>query len=270
MIKESVSVSVSVVIPCFRCASTIGRDVDSKLAQTVRPVEVILVDDASGDEALEILNDLERTYKTWIKVISLPFNLGAAGVHNEGWRIATQPYIAFLDANDSWHLRKIEIQYEYMNRHPQAMLCGHRCVLLNDREVPPALPENPQVVAIKRLGLLFHNPFATPSVMLRRDMPWRFQMGKHYAEDWLLWQKIVYAGAEVIRIDSPLAYVHKPFYGASGLSASLWRMEKEEIADFLQLFRSGQISAVICSAAIIYSILKYIRRLVVVRLKMCG
>lgn len=268
MIKESGFAPVSVVIPCFRCAATIDRAVDSILAQTMRPAEIILVDDASGDGTLAILNNLEHAHKAWIKVIPLPVNLGAAGARNEGWCAATQPYIAFLDADDSWHPRKIEVQYEYMSRHPQVMLCGHQCVLLNDGEVPPALPENPQVVAINHHGLLFRNPFATPTVMLRKDAPWRFQTGKHYAEDRLLWQQIVYADAEVMRIESPLAYVHKPFYGASGLSANLWRMEKEELANFLQLFRSGQISVVICFAAIIYSILKHIRRLVVAGVRM--
>ena len=53
---------VSVVIPCYRCASTIQRAIQSVIAQILKPAEVILVDDASGDETLAVLKEFEQQH----------------------------------------------------------------------------------------------------------------------------------------------------------------------------------------------------------------
>src|SRR5258706_14692588 len=95
---------VSVVVPCYRCADTIERAVRSVAAQTLRPAEVILVDDGSPDgtgAALERLR--ERFGADWIRIVRLPRNLGSASARNAGWELATQRYVAFLDSDDAWH-----------------------------------------------------------------------------------------------------------------------------------------------------------------------
>ena len=61
---------VSVVVPCFRCADTIADAVASVAAQVLRPAEVLLVDDGSGDGTLERLEELAQAYpQGWIKVL---------------------------------------------------------------------------------------------------------------------------------------------------------------------------------------------------------
>ena len=62
MIFDRTSVPVSVVIPCFRCETTIARAINSIAQQTRKPAEVILVDDASRDSTLEFLHDLASRY----------------------------------------------------------------------------------------------------------------------------------------------------------------------------------------------------------------
>ena len=84
-------VSVSVIIPCYRCASTIRRAIQSVINQTQKPAEVVLVDDASADETLVVLRELEEQYPDWIKVIALTENKGAASARNAGWAMANQP-----------------------------------------------------------------------------------------------------------------------------------------------------------------------------------
>jgi len=59
---------VSVIIPCYRCASTIQGAVQSVSNQTQKPVEVILVDDASGDDTLAALHELAQQNSDWIKL----------------------------------------------------------------------------------------------------------------------------------------------------------------------------------------------------------
>ncbi len=260
-------VPVSVVIPCYRCAATIGRAVESVLEQSVIPAEIILVEDCSGDKTLEALQNLTRTYPARLKVLQLKRNQGAASARNAGWLIATQQYVAFLDADDSWHPEKLSVQYNYMLSDPEIALCGHQCVCLRNGETAPMLPKTFHVTKISASSLLLRSAFSTPTVMLKRDVPFRFQEGIRYLEDLLLWQQIAFSGLKVARIESPLAYVHKPFYGAGGLSAQLWNMEKGELDNFVVLYKAGSINLPQYSAATIFSIIKFFKRLVVTGLR---
>jgi len=260
-------VAISVVIPCYRCALTIGRAVDSVFQQSVIPSEIILVEDCSADETLVALQELERVHPGMIKIVWMKSNGGAASARNAGWVIATQPYIAFLDADDSWHPEKLRIQYEYMRNNPDVALCGHQCVWVHDSETPPVLPKNLHATKISASSLLFKNAFSTPTVMLKGDISFRFQEGKRCAEDLLLWQQIAFAGLQVVRLESPLAYVYKHLYGAGGLSAQLWKMEKGELSDFIFLYRAKNICFLLYSAAILFSLAKFIKRLLVTKLK---
>lgn len=250
---------ISVVIPCYNCASTIRRAVFSIFEQAAIPLETILVDDCSQDGTLAVLQELARTYQR-LKIIQMERNLGAASARNVGWSASTQPYIAFLDADDSWHPEKLHIQYGYMKNNCLVALCGHQCTWLRDYEMPPQLLISHQVVRISGKSLLFKNAFNTPTVMLKRDIPFRFHEGRRYAEDLLLWQQIAFAGLQVVRIEKPLAYVHKSLYGAGGLSAQLWKMEIGELSNFVFLYRSGSISFAVYFVSSFFSIVKFIKR----------
>ena len=251
---------ISVVIPCFRCAATLGRAVQSIEQQSKRPAELILVDDASGDDTRYVLQEIGRQNSGWVKIISLDVNSGAATARNAGWSVASQPYIAFLDSDDSWHAEKLCIQYEYMVTNPEVALCGHRCLVLQKDTVPVGLSKFQSVTSVSSMSLMFRNPFSTPTVMIRRDIPFRFTSGKRYAEDFLLWQQIALAGLRIIRLEIPLAYVHKPFFGVHGLSNSMWKMEKGELDNFLFHYRSGAIGSCLYSTATAFSFLKYLIR----------
>ncbi len=258
--------NVSVIIPCFRCADTVQRAVESVAKQTLIPAEVILVEDASGDETLQALFYLQNLYADgWVKVIPRAVNDGPGTARNVGWESAKEPYIAFLDADDSWHPEKLFIQYEFMQNNPDVALCGHQCIWLRDSAPPPVPPKDLHATKISANSLLFKNAFSTPTVMLKRDIPFRFQEGKRYAEDLLLWQQIAFAGLQVVRLESPLAYVHKSLYGEDGLSAHLWKMEKGELRNLIDLYRQNNINQILLIVATVFSMAKYYKRL----LKMC-
>ena len=119
-------VPVSVIVPCYCCAATIETAIESVARQTARPAEVILVDDASGDDTVAALRRLHHRHGAdWMKVIRQEQNGGPSVARNAGWAMATQPYLAFLDADDSWHPRKVELQYGWMAAHPEVALTGH-------------------------------------------------------------------------------------------------------------------------------------------------
>lgn len=235
---------VSAVVPCFRCADTIAAAVASIAAQTLPPAEVLLVDDCSGDNTLKTLHALAAEYPPgWIQVISLSVNGGPSRARNAGWERATQDYIAFLDADDTWVQRKIELQMQALAADPKIALIAHR-VKVRERGLEPLplrMPIRTEIVGRRRM--LLNNPFPTPSVMLRRDLPFRFNEEFRRVEDFLLWAQIAHSGYRCAKINQALAYLHKPSYGAGGLSGDLEAMRQagRQVGDELQ--RLGLVTA---------------------------
>lgn len=268
MTKHSDYVPISVVIPCFRCSKTIARAIDSILHQTVRPMEVILVDDASGDETLGVLREIEKINSRLIKVVSLEKNVGAASARNAGWAIASQPYLAFLDADDAWHPKKVEVQLDWMLQHPDCGLVGHDYELFDKEPLEWAEPlPSLQVSAISKFRVLISNPFGTRTVMLKRDLPFKFKEGKRYIEDYLLWLQIILSGVPAAFIKMPLAATFKADFGENGLSAQLWKMERGELDTYWQIYKDGSVGLPATLALLGYSLVKYMRRMAIVTIR---
>jgi glycosyltransferase involved in cell wall biosynthesis len=257
---------VSVVIPCFRCGTTIGRAIASIAAQTQKPAEVLLVDDASGDETSPALQQLVSDYPGWVKLLVLDHNQGPSAARNAGWEAATQPYLAFLDADDSWHPEKIRIQYEFMQDNPDIDVSGHRCLWVRADEALPQIADRVKITNIRVLDLVFGTRLSTPTIMLKRSIPFRFEVNTRYAEDLHLWRQVACANRRVVRIESPLAYMHKAPYGVSGLSAELWPMEKGELSSLHSLYKARHISWMLLTLGSAFSIAKHIKRITHVQL----
>lgn len=237
------SAPVSVVVPCFRCAATIGDAVASVAAQTLRPAEILLVDDGSGDDTLETLQRVASEYETgWIKVIPMPANGGPSRARNAGWQAATQPWIAFLDADDTWAPRKLELQMTALRADPGIALISHRVMIRARGCAAPPLRPPVRAVLVGRRRLLLNNPFSTPSVVLRRDLPFRFDENFRRVEDFLLWAQIAHSGYRCAKINQVLASLHKPNYGAGGLSGDLAAMHRAGREVGRELLRQGLVS----------------------------
>jgi len=252
--------SISVVIPCYRCVDSISHAVKSVYEQTLRPLEVILVNDCSPDATLARLHEEQLAYpQGWIKVISLPLNAGPGTARNAGWAAARGKYIAFLDADDTWRQNKLEVQYNWLESHPDAVLLGQS---FKGGEVVEMSKCAVNFTPVTQRMLLRQNYFSTPSVMVRRDVVHRFHEGKRYCEDYQLWCDICFAGNPCYTVDYPLFDVHKPVYGASGLSGQLWRMEVGELAVYRSLLKQGRIGLLTFAVASTWSLAKYGRRVV--------
>ena len=253
--------AVSAVIPCFRCAGTIARAVDSVLRQSARPAEIFVVDDASDDGSSAALAALGAAVST----IRLARNGGPAGARNAGWRAATQPYVAFLDADDAWHVRKIELQLAWMESHPQSLLTGHR---IHEHTLgEPSVSSLGSATRVSPLMLLASNRFQTSSVMLRRSLSQRFAEDKRYCEDYLLWLEIVLGGGEAHYVDAPLATRFKAAYGADGASGRLWAMERGELDALRRVWRAGLLGFSGFAAAATWSGMKFLRRAALAQLR---
>ena len=265
--------NVSVVVPCFRATDTICRAVSSILLQEYIPREIILVDDYSNDEGctLRLLYDLQRQYqnRVVIKVLELKRNGGPGSARNVGWSAASQPYIAFLDADDTWHPSKIRIQEQYMKENSDVAICGHEFKFMKSAPNIESFPGGIQIKTsiLNPIIFLFKSQFPTSSVMLKSSIPFRFLDGRRYAEDALLWMQAAYGGQIVARINLPLVFYYKSHYGEGGLSGRLWEMEKGELCNYYLLMKSKQISIPIFVLAVVFSLIKYTRRSIVTAFK---
>jgi glycosyltransferase involved in cell wall biosynthesis len=213
---------VSVVIPCYRCEHTIGPAVASVAAQTLRPAEVLLVDDGSGDGTLQQLEAIANHFPSgWIKVIALPHNAGPSAARNRGWDRAQQPWVAFLDADDTWHPQKLQWQMEAVAKDPQIAMVSHPMDVQPRSASPSPLRSPPKAHIVARHLVMLRNPFPTASLVLRRDLPFRFDESRRRAEDFLLWAQILLSGYRCAKLDQVLASYHKPPFGAGGLSGDM-------------------------------------------------
>ena len=95
----------SVVIPLFNSAHTIERTLKSVINQTFTNFEIIIVDDGSTDNSIEIINKLTNDIR--LKIIKQK-NQGVSVARNNGVRNAQYEYIAFLDGDDEWELKYLE------------------------------------------------------------------------------------------------------------------------------------------------------------------
>ena len=255
---------VSVVIPCYRCTSTIERAVFSIGQQTFLPEKVILVEDCSEDEGetLACLYRVQASYRDRLslKIIRLDQNGGPGVARNAGWEAAKSPYIAFLDADDAWHPRKLEIQVTWMEAHPEITMTGTQTTVIGRlQEAPIRLPP----LAARKLSfnhMLIINSMPTRSVVVRSNLPHRFLSGKRYSEDYLLWLSAIADGHQAFLLEVPLAYSFKRDFGAGGLSAHLWKFHCEVLDTYNRLYHAGYINRATHKFLEVYSLVKLLRR----------
>jgi glycosyltransferase involved in cell wall biosynthesis len=110
---------VSVVIPTYNSGRLITQALDSVLAQTLPVDEIIVVDDGSTDDSPRYL----QPYLDRILYLTQR-NQGVSSARNRGIRESKCDFVAFLDADDTWHPMKLELQIEAMRKYPLVGLLG--------------------------------------------------------------------------------------------------------------------------------------------------
>ncbi|UNH23496.1 glycosyltransferase family 2 protein [Moellerella wisconsensis] len=104
---------VSIIMPCYNASHYIKDSINSVLNQTYQNFELIIIDDLSTDDSINIINSYSDSR---IKLIQLTQNSGAGIARNTGIEAAQGRFIAFLDSDDLWRQNKLEVQLEYMKK----------------------------------------------------------------------------------------------------------------------------------------------------------
>ena len=212
---------VSVIIPTRNRAGLIGEAIESALAQTVLPVEVIVIDDGSSDNTCEVVGK----YGDQVLYIRRE-GQGEPTASNTGIRAARGRYVARLDDDDLWLPDKLEAQSAALRRVPDAALVFGRmesfrpdgsihevwpdAELPGCEPVPPAVDDEdavylcgPQFVrTLLRRDLIPHS-----SVLVRRDVlveSGGYDEALPYCDDWDLWIRIALAGHRIVYVSRTL------------------------------------------------------------------
>jgi glycosyltransferase involved in cell wall biosynthesis len=220
---------VSLVIAAYNAEPTLGAALASALAQVPRPAQVIVVDDGSRDATASIAASFPE-----VQLITQP-NQGPSAARNTGIRAATQPWVAFLDADDLWLPGKLSRQLAALERHPDAVLlagdwvrtdpgpCADAATTGPTGPTSPTSPTGPTETEPTYRDLLLLNRFQTSTVLVRAEVlaaTGGFDPALDGAEDWDLWLRCSKLGS-VVKLDVPLVvYRDEP----QGYSKNLTRL----------------------------------------------
>jgi glycosyltransferase involved in cell wall biosynthesis len=186
---------VTVIVPMFNARRTIARALSSVFAQTYRNFEVIVVDDGSTDDSISIVRERFRD----VRLITQS-NAGPSSARNKAASVARADLLAFLDADDQWHWRKLELQVAALERFPAAALCAvGPAIEAADHQwrfQPNGAIDSPDDIELIQFEQLFVNPYlGTPTVMMRRQVfeaCGGFDEQLQGAEDVDLWLRAAY------------------------------------------------------------------------------
>jgi len=207
---------VSVVIPAYNIGDFIARAIDSVLAQTLKPHEIIVVDDGSTDHTPAQI----KKYGAQLRYIHQP-NAGPNAARNTGIRSATCEWIAFLDGDDEWLPEYLQEQVALLQRNPHLVWsCGNffRCLCEQKRRAPESTPK--QLARLLGQKEFFESYFwafrnhaggNTDTMVIKRQVleeAGLFLEGMRRAEDMDMWFRIAYRWPRIGYLRRPLAIYH--------------------------------------------------------------
>jgi glycosyltransferase involved in cell wall biosynthesis len=229
-----VSPVVSVIIPTFNRWPLIGEAVESVFAQSYSDFELIVVDDGSTDETQKEL----AKFRSRLRFCSKGRG-GVAAARNCGVSRAVGRYVAFLDSDDCWLPKKLEIQTAFMEQHPEFQICQCEEIWLRNgvRVNPKAKHQKPSGDIFSRsLELCLVSPSAVMMTKTLFEQIGGFDESFPVCEDYDLWLRIAVEHA-VPLVAQPL--VVKRGGHPDQLSRSMWGMDRYRVLALQKLLRSG-------------------------------
>lgn len=235
---------VSIIIPYYNSEKTIVRALDSVIQQTFTDYEVILVDDGSTDNGHVVVEDYIRRHPHISFRHDRQENAGPSEARNFAAEKASGEYLAFLDADDSWHRNKLKVQVQIMKHNNIDLLGSNVHIVEGNGKIACKYFVKKSLEHVSFYKLLFRHYFYTSSILMKKSVfadLGGFPLRQKYAEDTLLYARIARKYRAVVS-NGFLVYVYKPLFGAGGLSADLKANTKYEMCNFRRLKEENAVS----------------------------
>lgn len=170
--KKDDKILISVVIPSYNRADTVGQTIDSILAQKVdADVEIVIGDDCSTDNAREVLTRYKEQHPDVIKLLFHEQNMGLGANWATCVKACKGKYICNCDNDDYWHNEnKLQIQLDYMESNPQSNICitNHRELNRTTGELKECEAKIDRSVDIQT-AMWYSGHFCNATIMYRAD-----------------------------------------------------------------------------------------------------
>lgn len=257
---------VSIVVPLYNSQNDIENCLESIFRQTYKNYEVIIVDDGSTDNSVYLVEHFISKHTDMQILLLHQQNFGPSKARNEGVLHSKGDLIAFLDSDDEWKSDKLSSMVPFFVDNEVGIVSSlysiaNDCAFNNlDNSVKLITPNR----------LLFKNYFITSATVCRANVlkKYLFNELQKYSEDYRLWLEICFSGYKCLLFNSCLTKMNsKPIYGGSGLSSKLYEMEKGEWRNYYHLLKISRINFFQFLCAISFSSIKYIYRIVDVKIK---
>lgn len=183
---------LSVLMPIYNASHFLGHAIESILSQTYPDFELIVINDGSTDNSLEILCHFTDPR---ILIIDNPVNSGIVSSLNSGFAAASGAFIARMDADDYSLPNRFKTQLQFMELQPDIGVCGTQYRIIGEVTTEAQvtrLPTRPDILAC---SLLLRSCLAHPSVMMRRNILDQlegplYESSYKHAEDYRLWARL--------------------------------------------------------------------------------
>jgi glycosyltransferase involved in cell wall biosynthesis len=202
-----ISPKVSIVLPVYNAAQYLGQCIDSLLCQTFKDFELLIINDGSTDDSLNIIR-LYAEADSRIRVIEHLNNIGLISVLNQSVEQCRGQYIARMDADDWSEPERLQIQFDYLESHPRVGIVGSWIKLFGDKNEVWHYRNSDNFIKI--LLLFKTNGFPHNSIMLRKTVIEEFKYGREfkYIEDAELWLRIMLEKPDIEFVNIPKLLTH--------------------------------------------------------------
>ena len=171
--------AVTVFIPVYNRGRYLAQAVDSMLAQTYRDFEILILDDGSEDDSLEIA----RSYRDpRVRVEANSKNLGNTPTRNRGIDLSRGRFIATLDSDDFAMPERLAKQVDYLEAHKDCVAVGSWIRKQDDATGTSRLKRHPLTSREMKAWFPWHNSLSQTSIMVRADTLKRLRYDESYEQ----------------------------------------------------------------------------------------
>lgn len=194
---------ISVVMPVYNAAPYLALAIESILKQSFSDFEFIIVEDGSSDASREIVAEFAKK-DSRIHLIINEKNIGETPSRNVGLGASSGKYIAVFDADDVSFPKRLQLQKEFLDTHPEIFLVGARPEIIDEegnvvRQAKVMTDPAKLSAAMPQANYFYH-----PSVMYRNEMNLRYREKIPYAGDYDFYMNILSRGKRLANLPETL------------------------------------------------------------------